>query len=462
MFMKVILGICFIPIPIIMYFVLLNETKPKKNLILGVTLPKAARQDSSVTELCRKFKITMSLYLLVTMLLAIPGYFLKYSSSVFLYLTTWLLLSLFITAVPYALYNRRLKALKAQKSWYGEAAGLTLVDINIAVMPKRKLSVFWFIPPVLISIVPIVYTALSPKAADEFLTLILVYSLITATVILYWFLYRIIYRQKAETVDESSELAAALTQVRSYNWGKCWLLSAWLSGLFSIGFWLLRQSGIGVLIISLTYSVILTVIVLSAEFKTRKVQQKLTEDSGKAIYTDDDDKWILGIIYCNPLDSHSIVNRRVGIGATINIAKAPGIILIGICILSLLSMPLIGLIMMRDETTPVTLLAEDTQLAASHVSTTYIISYSDIESAGLIDTLPSGSRTNGTAMDNVLKGSFNLKGIGPCRLCLDPRCAPYIEIKAAGRIYILGSSDSCDTLDIYNTLINLAPALKSK
>ena len=53
MLMKLILFACFMPLPIILYFVLRNETKAKKNLILGVTLPLDARGDGMVQALCK-------------------------------------------------------------------------------------------------------------------------------------------------------------------------------------------------------------------------------------------------------------------------------------------------------------------------------------------------------------------------------------------------------------------------
>ena len=40
-FLLAVLYLCLVPV----YFMLRNETKPKKNIILGVTLPYEARQD---------------------------------------------------------------------------------------------------------------------------------------------------------------------------------------------------------------------------------------------------------------------------------------------------------------------------------------------------------------------------------------------------------------------------------
>ena len=47
-----ILYLCLIPV----YFMLRNETKPKKNIILGVTLPLLAQSDPRVGDIVRRFK----------------------------------------------------------------------------------------------------------------------------------------------------------------------------------------------------------------------------------------------------------------------------------------------------------------------------------------------------------------------------------------------------------------------
>ena len=50
-FLLAVLYLCLVPV----YFMLRNETKPKKNIILGVTLPYEARQDAAVLAICEQF-----------------------------------------------------------------------------------------------------------------------------------------------------------------------------------------------------------------------------------------------------------------------------------------------------------------------------------------------------------------------------------------------------------------------
>jgi hypothetical protein len=199
---------------------------------------------------------------------------------------------------------------------------------------------------------------------------------------------------------------------------------------------------------------------MQAEFKTRKMQQKLTEQSGLSVYTDEDDKWLLGMFYNNKNDAHFIVNKRTGIGTTLNLARAPGKVLIVFTALILLTMPAIGIWMMREESATVSLSVDGTKLIATHTGPVYTLDIKDIESAYLLDTLPSGTKTNGTAFKTLSKGSFKLDGLGACRLCLNPQVPPFIVVNTADHIYVLGSNEAAETAAVYRELLSLGvPAM---
>ena len=61
--MNLILWGCVIWLPAFMAVILRNETKFKKNLSMGVTLPQEAREDSEVLTILDSFKKTPSCFL---------------------------------------------------------------------------------------------------------------------------------------------------------------------------------------------------------------------------------------------------------------------------------------------------------------------------------------------------------------------------------------------------------------
>ena len=454
MFMNIIFLVCFLPVPLIIFFVLRNETKPKKNLILGVTLPQDKRGEPAVTQTVKRFLAMENAVLILLLLLLVPQFFIGSDSAVFTWYMCWLLFAVVLPMLPYASANRRLRELKRKGGWFGASTGVTLVDTKIAVAPKRLLSIWVFIPAFLLTLAPVIHTLAVLRGRDEFWPMLCVYltmSLMTAS---FYGLYRLFNRQRAEVMNGDTSLSAALTQVRRYNWNKTWIWIVWLTGLFDVALWLLSRTAITVAALAVVYAAALLAAVLRAEFKTRNMQQRLTEESGGALYTDDDDNWLLGFLYYNRNDSHGMVNRRIGVGMTLNLAKTPGKLVMIFTALILLSTPLIGISMIRSEATPVSLRADGSQIVAVHTGVAYAIDIDTVTSAYFLDKLPRGIRTNGTAMKTVLKGSFRYDGIGDCRLCLDPRYPPYLVVLSDGRTYILGSSNPDDIRAVYETLVS--------
>lgn len=455
MIMNIIFFVCFAPIGLVLYFVMRNEIKPKKNIILGVTLPLNARETPAVLDITKRFLSRQNIILIVMLALLIPQFFFRYTSIVMTWYFSWITIALILPAIPYVTANSRLKALKIKNGWFSESSGAQLIDLKVAAAPKKILSVWFFIPAFLLTLIPVIHSAITLRGSDEFWPMMIVYLTFALTTAAFYLLYRIILRQKADIVDENTSVNAALTQIRRYNWNKIWLLITWLTSLFVVSFWLFGYNSAAILILTVAYTIVLLVFAMQAEFKTRNMQQKLTAQSGKSVYTDDDDKWIFGTIYNNPNDTHFIVNKRIGIGTTINLAKTSAKILMVFMALIVLAMPLTGIWLMKEEFTPVRLEVTADNVIARHISTVYSIALTDIQTAYLIDTLPDGTRTNGTAMDTVEKGNFRLNGIGESRLCLDPQVPPFIVIITADHTYIFGSHQNGEARAVYDALMRL-------
>ncbi len=456
MLFNIIMAVVFFPVALILYFVMRNEAKPKKNLILGVTLPYDARNSDPVRDIVRKFVAQENLALILLTLLLVPPLILNHHSVMMMWLFVWIIIALVLPGIPYMIANNKLRALKRENDWFGVSTGMTLVDTTLAMAPKKALSVWWFVPTAAITLVPVIHTLLVLRGCDEFWPLMSVYLSFFALAAASWFLYRVIFRQKAEVVDGNTAQNAALTQIRRYNWGKSWLLIVWLTAFFDISFWLSGFDSPAVFLLTVVYSILFLVLIMLTEFKTRKMQQKLTAESGRDVYTDDDDKWLFGMLYNNPNDEHFMVNNRTGIGMTMNMAKTPVKILMGFVVLILLSLPFIGLRLMREESTPVSLSLDGTQLLAVHTGKVYEVDIDDIAAAYLLDALPSGGiRTNGTAMKTVYKGNWRFNGIGPCRLSLNPQVPPFLVIETAERTYIFGSNEADETRTVYQELKRL-------
>ncbi|MGE4484866.1 MAG: hypothetical protein AB7C97_07125 [Oscillospiraceae bacterium] len=451
---NIIMFICIYPILPIMCLMLRNETKPKKNIIIGVTLPSAAIIGEEVGEICKRYRKNLIIALALLSLLLTAVFLVKYSSVAMTYYMVWLIAAIIVPFVVYSVSHRELRLLKVERGWRNGVAGKILVDTEAAALPKKRISVWWFAPPFIMSIAPVVYTAVYGSGSGEFWTEMAAYLTDAAIVALFYFFYRIIFRQRADVVGGDARLNIALTAVRRHSWSAAWLWTAWLTGLFSLGVWRFLYKPLPLIIMALVYSTVLIYIVLRAEFKTRAAQQKLTEKSGLSSYADEDDYWINGMFYYNPNDSHVMINKRIGFGATINVASIWGKTIIAFSVLCLMALPLTGIWMMQEEFTPVIIETDDLGIRAYHLSKEYDIAYGDIYSAELLNELPDATKVNGTAFGTLLKGKFIVPDLGVCQVCLNPEVPPFILIYAKSGTYILGAEDTAQTQAIYNALIS--------
>lgn len=438
---NVILWILCIWIVPLMYVVLKNETKFKKNLAVGVTIPYVGRSDPEVQHLLEQFKRRLKwccllLFLVGTTLLAVKG------MGLFLFLLLiWLDVAIVVPYVPYAICNKALKKVKEQRGWKAFAGQETIVNLSAAQMTYRWVSPLWFALPLAVSLLPVIWDR-------DFL---LVYLIDGISILLCWLSYRYLYRNRAETVDENLELTLALTRIRRYNWGKCWLLCSWMLSVLSLGIWLMTDCFWLSMAVILLVTVGLTVLVIRVEFTVRRLQEKLTRDSGKTFYVDEDDKWIWGIFYYNPQDKNLIINDRVGMNSSFNLAKRSGQVMMALLVALLVGMPLMGVWIMQEESARAELILEDGELVGKHLYSSYEIPLEEIQEAQLLEELPKDlSKVVGTSMDSVKKGTFKSRELGRMKLCLDPRESPYLLLTLEdGSLYLLGSSRKEETLESY-------------
>ena len=437
----------YIVLPLI-YAMLLNLSKPKKNIILGVTLPYEARQEQDVQDVCRSYRKHLTATCLLLTVLFLGAFIPQYFSAAMTYMLTWLLLAIITPIVSYIIYHRKLKHLKQEHNWFCGATGKVMLDTKVSVQAAKKFSAWLFAPAVLLSWIPLMHEIYSNGGWD----MVFLYGTMGLLVALCYVCYRFLYRQKAEIVNSDTSLSIALTQVRRYNWGKFWIVFSWVTAFFNLGMWLFIGSNVGILITTAAYTAIVLFIAIHTEFSTRKAQENLTADSGQDLYVDNDEHWLIGMFYHNPHDKHIIINDRVGINTTLNLAHPVGKAVMILSLLLLLAMPFFGLWIMNEEFTPVQLTLTDTAIEVRHITLSYSIRLEDIMSAELLEELPPGVKIAGTGMDALLKGKFSLADIGNCELCLNPQTSPFIFIRTANKAYVFCTNDSAQTRAVYGLL----------
>ena len=429
----------YIIVPI-MYFVVRNEVKPKKNIILGATLPYGAAGDSDVEKVCREFKKELNITSVVLTVTAFFGFFIKYDSIVFLYMSVWLIAALVIAYVPYVRANGRLRRLKVAKGWQSPSEGKTVVDLKAVGVKANEIDIWMFIIPSFLSLIPVILESYNVLARGNDPVMLLCYGALALTAIVCLPIYRLIFRQKSDVFTEDTNVSVALTRVRKYHWGKVWLWMVWLTAAANIVWYLFSESWVGFAAL-MVYSLALIYICLRAEFDARRAQQKLTEDiTSGGEYVDEDRYWLWGMFYFNENDKHVMINNRVGVGTTVNLASAGGKAIVGFSVAALLIMPIMGIFIIKMEFTPVKVYMSGDVVVAEHTKVEYEINTSDIENYKVTDHVDATYRVMGTGMDTVCKGKFKVDGYGTCYLCLDPRDNSFVIISTVqGETYIFSA-----------------------
>ena len=430
---------CMLPVLLIFYITMRNETKFKKNIVVGVTLPYAARADEEITARLALYKRELGTVSLALALAALPCMAVKNSSRAMFLWGFWLLLMLILPHVPYVRCNRDLHAIKRQRGWKSVQSGTLRID-TAAIPNDKPLSPWAFAPALLLSLLPVLR---EPK----FWMVDIMFSL---CIVGCWAGYRWLYRNRSETVDGNADLTRTLSRIRRQSWGRVWLLCAYFMAATALAMTLLpTQSALSMgLLVLMSAAVIVES--MRTEFRMRHLQEKLTADSGKGWYVDEDDKWIWGMFYYNPNDSRFTVNARVGVNATVNLAHPAGKVTMALVALLVLALPFMGFAM-DSGGKDMELSYENGTLTAVHGKREYTVD--NIESAELLYELPDGlTRVMGTGLPDLLKGDFRAKGMSHLNVCLDPTCPPFILVESEGVYCLFGTRDAAQTENIYKEI----------
>ena len=407
-------------------YIMTNNAKFKKNIAVGVTFMEEGKQDAEVISRLNRYKKQIKMITIVLLLAVIPGVFVSKFWILLTYYLVWTDVTIFIYAIPFYLCNKDLKAIKKRRGWVQHSG--EKVEIDMENIPNfKEISPLLFIIPCIVSLLPLIWDR----------TFYVLYITSAASVLVFWFSYRYFYRNRSEVVNEERDLTRVLTQIRHYNWSKIWIFASWMTILLSFsGLLFISHPALALTLIFLVTAVI-CVEAVGIEIKLRRMQEKLTRGSGVGAIVDEDDKWIGGMIYYNPNDSRLIVNERVGMNTTLNLARTSGKVITLFFLILLLALPFTGPAMNVYYKQPIKIEITKDEVEASQGITNYRIKLSDIKNVELIDELPDDMvRVNGTSFDDLLKGDFR-DGNENLTLLLRPNSKPFIKVTDKnGKVFV--------------------------
>ncbi len=331
----------------------INQIKwSRKSIFMGVRIPLEVRDSEDLRTIYDNYrKENILVGNILSTLFSILLYFNYESLVLIVFLPIFYILALFLI---YLKYNKKVKILKDKNKWQEKFINKKVVDLNYMEereKPKGYLSwskhqlglvvielilVFYFYPTLPASIPshwdllgkPDKFTSKSPWI---FVFIILVQFLMS---LIFYFAYRSIVRSKPELNKDRMEESIAKHKKYVGVWDNFTVITALgvqiLFGLIILSSLGLLKDGRLISVFSLLFTlyVIVFSIYLSIKYGQGGENYQLDDKMEyNKYYRDDDDKWILGnTLYFNRDDPAVFIEKRLGVGWTVNLARPLGMI----------------------------------------------------------------------------------------------------------------------------------------
>lgn len=474
MIAKIILILSIFPVYLFLYFIMKKAGNFKDHSLFSVTLWPDAEQDPRLLSLQKKYKKQLFFVNLGALLLLILTIVPKQFSIAMMIWTLALWIMIVLYDVPYAIAHQKMLAYKtayrlSQPETDVETHQYTYADLSAATAKKpaffQTSSLIGALVGCLpILLIPILQKTLNHASAPEIWVQEIVAVSLAATGLFAAFLLRYYHRRPAAVLSMDSKINQQFARIQSYQWGRFYCVIIWMTALLNLFFLILFQwysdALMSVLLIVVTLYCLALFIGLIAVFRVIQKEKEKLISGTEILQNDDDSNWIFGMFYYNKNDSNLMVEQKVGIGTTLNLARPGALIFSVVAILGgfLLSVGM-SIWLLVSEFTPISLQYEQHTLTASHIREEYQIKQEEIESVTPISELPDLSRTNGTGMEKLLKGHFY------CRtenrrylLCLNPTTDSYLVVHTTDdKWYIFSGQEASQTDTVYEKLSKELP-----
>ena len=452
---NLIMVVCLYPFVLIMYALLKNDAAPKKDWYFGVKLTKEQQKAPEVEEVCNTYNKQMRNWFIVLMLIPIPMIFIPWFSVFMTFWLGWMMVSIFAFFIPMGVANTKLKELKMEKGWK------EIKDIPVYVELKeagniRRVKWYHFLSQCLLSVVLFVVAMLYCPEGKEPVMGILQGSFAGIS-FLFWLAAIWMDKQKTQIISSDSDVNINYSRAKKNLWKNLWVTCAWVNVAYMICmlFALDKDGRFGAVftVSTIVYIVstfgLLLWLIRKLSSLDKKYQDKMDLDA-----TEDEDHWIWGLIYYNPKDKHSMVEKRVGgMGTTVNMATPFGKGFVAVMILLLLQIPVLNVWILMLEFTPIQLSVEGNKVIAEHLREEYVIPMISIKEVELLTELPKMSLNHGTSMAELRQGSYLIKEEGKsCEVFLNPQNTVFIRVETSLGTYYIGGYDDEETREVYEMI----------
>ncbi len=479
MLLNIIMAIGIYPVFVIMYVILRNNAKPQKGRYFNVTFKKEWLEEETtkrkIEELNRQYNKELLIAFLVS--LAVPSvcFIIPYVSVQCTIWCLWIFVAIVIFYVPFARANGKLRSYKEAQGWAVQMEREIYVELKSLGM-VRRVNVSQFIGPFIITLLTIISGIWYRVSGSVWTTnpvnemcFYVFWITFVLSIVLFAVCAIAMDKKNTDVICKDSDVNLNYTRAKKNVWKSFWQQAAWLTAgmqiLTAIMLWFGKCFMIFVLWGIIGYSVAVVVVSLLLVNKLSKIDKSYESKRDIELAVDDDRYWIGGIIYYNPNDKRSMVENRIGMGTTTNMARPLGWILDMVGIVTIIACIGMCAWVMLEEFTPISLstelvtdsnhVSQDLSIRAEHIKTKYEILVSDITEIACLDELPSMSKTVGSSMDNMYKGTFFVsEEERKCQVFLNPQNTMFLKIKTEDAIYYISGINDEETQRVYDMIMS--------
>ncbi len=505
MLLNVIMWIGLYPAIFIIYFVLKLSAKDRSGIVFGVRLPKAADGAEEFAALLEERKKIYYRQMRMTffVFLAIPlsSFLVPYFSIQFTIWMFWILAAIVFLELPYIRANRELVKWKkerrlaaaeraeqketADSQENGSSEECSRVSENrnaeeCDCVPKdrdegkgsrapelvrhfelsqagavRRVRAGSFLPPVIVSAAAVLLAFLRRGTYGHYTGLLWIIPVFALCTPLFFAAAAWMDRQRTAVISRDSGINVNFARAKKQVWSRYWLFCAWLNTAFTALAALLvsREAGGSWLLWGcLFYTLILTAGSGKMAGKLSRLEERYAPQTDASMMEDDDDNWLWGCVYHNRSDKRVMVEARVGLGTSVNVATPVGRGLTVFSVFVLLMIPILCLWMIMVEFTPFRLEIRGDELVAEQLKTDYRIAVSDITELTLVEELPELSKIAGTGMDSLYRGKWHILYGDNCEVFLNPQNSLFLRFVSDGVIYYMSAPEDEQTRALYEEL----------
>lgn len=453
--LNIILAVSMYPILFIIYFVQKGEEISDSRTLFGI---RCSEKWLSVTEKKQyetQYHRSMKRSLIILALLPAVTFFIPWFSIVVSFWMIWMIAVIVLTQLPYFRANRKLLALKKERSSQEQMDSIVYAELKNAGTIR---CVKWqqFAVPVGISILLAVFSMFY-FFGTNYAVLGITIMIFAGCTLLFYLCAVCMDKMKTQVISDNSDVNVNYSRAKKKLYKNLWLHSAWLNTGFTAALVIFTLFNIASSFYIILWGAILYCLV---EFllciRMFDKQKTITGQYEKQInmqYDNEEENWIGGMFYYNPKDKNTMVSKRIGMGTTVNMATPGGKAFMGFTALVFLSFPLICIWIILLEFMPISLCVQDDMLIARHLKNDYCIATDSITDLTLEKELPRCSRVAGTSMDHLKKGTFrNSTEEKKFQMFLNPQNEYYLRFVADDTVYYISGCDDKETLAIYDLL----------